>query len=354
MDKICFVTGGAGFIGCALSASLASRYSKVIAIDNMHPQIHSSSDRPEFLHPSVELMVADITRPETWSDLLSTYTPSVIYHLAAETGTGQSLMESSRHAEVNILGTTRMLDALSAHDKLPERIILTSSRAVYGEGGWTNSNGDIIYPGQRTNEMLTNSQWDFPGLTAAPFNASQTLTYPTSIYGATKLSQEQLITCWANAYGVKTGILRLQNVYGVGQSLTNPYTGIVSFFSQMAKSKQSIPLYEDGEVVRDFVYISDVASALILAADTQETNFVYDIGSGKSITIHELASIIADRYEAPAPHICGKFRNGDVRFASCDIQNTVNALKWTPAVTVESGIEKLCAWIDSSDVRMTF
>jgi len=354
MDKICFVTGGAGFIGCALSASLANRYSKVIAIDNMHPQIHSSSERPEFLHPSVELVVADITIPETWNKLLSTYTPNVIYHLAAETGTGQSLMESSRHAEVNILGTTRMLDALSAHGKLPDRIILTSSRAVYGEGGWVDPKGGISYPGQRTNDMLTNSQWDFPGLSAAPFNASQTLTYPTSIYGATKLSQEQLISCWANAYGVKTGILRLQNVYGVGQSLTNPYTGIVSFFSQMAKSKQSIPLYEDGEVVRDFVYISDVANALILAADSEERSFIYDVGSGKSITIHELASIISKRYDAPAPHICGKFRNGDVRYASCDIQDTVNALNWNPAVTVESGIEKLCAWIDSSEVRMTF
>jgi dTDP-L-rhamnose 4-epimerase len=354
MDKICFVTGGAGFIGCALSASLVNRYSKVVAIDNMHPQIHSSSNRPEFLHPSVELVVADVTDPETWDKLLSSYTPNVVYHLAAETGTGQSLMESSRHAEVNILGTTRMLDAFSAHNKFPERIILTSSRAVYGEGGWTDSKGNTTYPGQRTNEMLKNSQWDFPGLSAVPFNASQTLTYPTSIYGATKLSQEQLISCWASAYGVKTGILRLQNVYGVGQSLTNPYTGIVSFFSQLAKSKKSIPLYEDGEVVRDFVYISDVANALVLAAESDEVNFTYDVGSGKSITIHELAKIIADRYSAPAPHVCGKYRNGDVRYASCNIQDTVTALHWNPEVTVESGIEKLCSWIDSSEVRMTF
>ncbi|MBP0952512.1 NAD-dependent epimerase/dehydratase family protein [Pseudomonas alliivorans] len=353
MEKVCFVTGGAGFIGCALSASLAKRYSKVIAIDNMHPQIHSSMDRPALLDPAVELVVADVTLPATWEQLLAKYKPTVVYHLAAETGTGQSLLESSRHAEVNILGTTRMLDAFSAHDVRPDRIILTSSRAVYGEGGWEDPKGQVTYPGQRTNEMLGNSQWDFPGLKAVPFQSSSTLTYPTSIYGVTKLSQEQLISCWADAHGVKTSILRLQNVYGVGQSLTNPYTGIVSLFAQLAKAKKSIPLYEDGEVVRDFVYISDVANALVLAADSSEKNFTYDVGSGRSITIRELATIISDRYSAPAPEVCGKYRNGDVRFASCRIDETSVALNWAPEVTVEQGVNMLCDWIDSSAVRMT-
>ncbi|WP_438866279.1 NAD-dependent epimerase/dehydratase family protein [Pseudomonas sp. L1(2025)] len=354
MGEVCFVTGGAGFIGCALSASLVKRYSKVVAIDNMHPQIHATSDRPELLHPLVELIEGDITDPKTWENVLALYTPNVVYHLAAETGTGQSLVESSRHAEVNILGTTRMLDAFSAHNVFPSRIVLTSSRAVYGEGSWAAEDGKVSYPGQRTNEMLKNSLWDFPGLTALPFRASETFTYPTSIYGVTKLSQEQLISCWANAYGVKTAVLRLQNVYGVGQSLTNPYTGIVSFFAQMAKSKQSIPLYEDGKVARDFVYISDVANALLAAAESSEEHFICDVGLGESVTIFKLAEIIAEHYSAPAPHVCGKYRNGDVRHASCVIDDTLNSLDWKPQVTVESGIDKLCNWIDSSSVRMVF
>ena len=354
MDKVCFVTGGAGFIGCALSAALVERYSKVVAIDNMHPQIHASVERPEFLHPRVELIVADITDSETWNHLLRIHKPHIVYHLAAETGTGQSLMESSRHAEVNILGTTRMLDAFSANNAMPERIILTSSRAVYGEGAWISADGAVSYPGQRSDEMLKSSQWDFPGLRALPFQAEKTLTYPTSIYGTTKLGQEQLIRCWAGAYGVKTGYLRLQNVYGVGQSLTNPYTGIVSFFAQMAKSKQSIPLYEDGEVVRDFVYITDVANALIKAADSTEAHFTYDVGSGRAITINALARIIAKHYNAPEPHVCGKYRNGDVRHASCEISSTKQALGWQPDISVEAGLEKLCMWIDSSKLSLEF
>lgn len=354
MSKVCFVTGGAGFIGCAISKSLADRYSTVIAIDNMHPQIHSSADRPALLDSRVELIVGDVTDKTLWDDILKNQTPDIVYHLAAETGTGQSLMEASRHAEVNIVGTTRMLDAFSSHGIIPERIVLTSSRAVYGEGGWNDAAGNTVYPGQRTNEMLQASQWDFLGLAAQPFEASKTQTHPTSIYGVTKLSQEQLINSWANSYGVKTSILRLQNVYGVGQSLTNPYTGIVSFFSQLSKAGQSIPLYEDGEVVRDFVYISDVAQALILAGDTEESGFVFDVGSGRSITIRELATIIAARYAAPAPHVCGKYRNGDVRHASCQISSTKEGLGWTPEVSVESGIDKLCTWIDSSEEGIKF
>ena len=117
----CLVTGGAGFIGTAMSADLADRFDRVVAIDNLHPQIHPTRDRPADLADGVELVVADVTDTAAWDALLADVTPDVVVHLAAETGTGQSLAESTRHAMTNVVGTTQMLDALLRHEKLPRR-----------------------------------------------------------------------------------------------------------------------------------------------------------------------------------------------------------------------------------------
>ena len=183
-------------------------------------------------------------------------------HLAAETGTAQSLTESSRHSLVNVVGTTRMLDAFGASGRRPGHVVLTSSRAVYGEGTWLRSDGTSYRPGQRTHEQLARGQWDFPDSVPVPSRADRTEPAPSSVYGATKLAQEHILAAWAGAHDVRLSTLRLQNVYGPGQSLTNPYTGIVSLFSRLARDGASIPLYEDGEITRDFVYILDVVSAL--------------------------------------------------------------------------------------------
>ncbi|HUX69721.1 MAG TPA: NAD-dependent epimerase/dehydratase family protein, partial [Cellulomonadaceae bacterium] len=159
----CLVTGGAGFIGTAMSGGLVSRFDRVVAIDNLHPQIHPRPERPTELDPAVELVVGDVTDPSAWDALLDTVRPDVVVHLAAETGTGQSLAESTRHAMTNVVGTTQMLDALRRHDSMPRRIVLSSSRAVYGEGAWRDVAGQLYYPGQRTAEILERGEWDFPG-----------------------------------------------------------------------------------------------------------------------------------------------------------------------------------------------
>ena len=351
MEKSCIVTGGAGFIGCALSGMLADNFDSVVAIDNLHPQVHPTRVRPSQLDQRVELLVGDVCDVGTWDRVLDSHQPDVVVHLAAETGTGQSLTEATRHASVNVVGTTVMLDAFSRRKVFPERLVLSSSRAVYGEGAWLNrESGEVVYPGQRSKQMLENGLWDFPGLKSKPFTAISTHTQPTSIYGATKLAQEQILSAWCMSMGVEAAILRLQNVYGPGQSLTNPYTGIVPFFSKLAKNGQSIPVYEDGQIIRDFVYINDVASALASAAirGVQSVS-PYDIGLGERTSILELAELISQRYGAPRPHINGKFRHGDVRSAACDIGRTVADLSWKPTVSLHQGINELCAWIDAKD-----
>lgn len=346
MSQTVLVTGGAGFIGCAMAPALLATFDRVVALDNLHPQIHPSAQRPADLADGVELVVGDVTDATAWDDLLVTVRPDVVVHLAAETGTGQSLAEATRHAMVNVVGTTTMFDALLRHDALPRRIVLSSSRAVYGEGAWRRTDGTVFHPGQRTAEILERGQWDFAG--AEPMAmAAGIAPAPVSVYGATKLAQENLLTAWAQSVGVEPVILRLQNVYGPGQSLINPYTGIMSLFCRMARAGESIPLYEDGEVRRDFVLIDDVARALV-AATTAPAPGVdpIDVGSGEHQTIATAARLIAAHYGAPEPHVTGQYRQGDVRHAWADVTRAREVLGWEPEFPLAEGVTRLARWID--------
>jgi dTDP-L-rhamnose 4-epimerase len=345
---VCLVTGGAGFIGCSMSHLLAERFERVVALDCLHPQVHPRRRRPQALDRKVELVVGDVTQPDVWDDLLKDVAPDVVIHLAAETGTGQSLLEATRHAHVNVTGTTQMLDAFARHRRLPRRIVLTSSRAVYGEGAWRDpTTSDVVYPGQRTRTQLESGQWDFAGLDPMPFSAATTDARPISVYGATKLAQEQVLRAWTCAFGIEAVVLRLQNVYGPGQSLHNPYTGICALFARLARAGKSLPVYEDGRIVRDFVYIDDVVTALLASLRGGTSPLAYDIGSGNATTIAQLAELIARLYGAPAPYTNGAFRHGDVRHAACSIARATSELAWQPRVALADGIRKLCAWIDA-------
>lgn len=346
-EQTVLVTGGAGFIGCAMSAGLADHFGRVVAVDNLHPQIHPHSSRPAALDERVELVVGDVAEAATWDDLLPDLRPDVVVHLAAETGTGQSLAEGSRHARVNVLGTTQLLDGLARHEAFPLRIVLSSSRAVYGEGAWRRTDGSVFNPGQRSAEILAAGRWDFPGAEPIAMDSRTTVPAPASIYAATKLAQEHLVRTWALSHGVQALILRLQNVYGPGQSLINPYTGIMSLFCRMAMGGSSIPLYEDGQVRRDFVLIDDVATALVAAATAVRVpgELPLDIGSGEVQTIRAAAELIAARYGAPAPHVTGAYRQGDVRHAWADVSAAREALDWRPRHGLADGIGRLVDWI---------
>ncbi len=341
------VTGGAGFIGCAVSQKLAPYAASYLVIDNLHPQVHDSRSRPAALHEAAELITADVTLRDAWDSVLGRVRPTMVIHLAAETGTGQSLTEATRHASVNVVGTTQLTDAFGRHGIVPAHVILSSSRAIYGEGAWRRSDGTVVYPGQRTRQQLERGQWDFPTLTHEPSAAARTHPSPTSIYGATKLAQEHILLAWTSALKVPLSVLRFQNVFGPGQSLTNPYTGIVSLFCRMASAGESIPVYEDGEITRDFVFIDDVAEAIVASiASPPSSTRTCDVGSGVATSIRELAERIASLYRAPPPHICGKFRDGDVRRASCDVAPTTAALGWSARWPLDRSLEALQRWID--------
>ena len=347
-SRNCVVTGGAGFIGCAMSPALVAQFATVVALDVLHPQIHITSTRPPALHGDVQLVIGDVTENSTWDRLLASLRPDVIIHMAAETGTGQSLTESERHGRVNVCGTTTMLDALTRTGIVPARFVLASSRAIYGEGGWRSETGRIVYPRNRTRTMLEEGRWDFPGLTYSPCVAELTWPQPCSVYGATKLAQEHVLAAWCAAHGSELSILRLQNVYGPGQSLNNSYTGIVPLFCRLAREGRAIPLYEDGAMLRDFVHIDDVAAALFVAATGPGLSAPVDVGTGRAVSIGDVARAVALRYGSPSPVVTGQYRFGDVRHAACDIGPTLRVLPgWRPRLKLEGSLERLITWIEA-------
>lgn len=342
------ITGGAGFIGTALARRLIEAGHDVAVMDNLHPQVHGDGaiDIPN----DVRLFTGDATHAPDWDAVLRLFRPTQVVHLVAETGTAQSLSEATRHGSVNVVGTTQLVDALSRSGIVPEQIVLASSRAVYGEGAW-RCGTRTFYPGPRSHAQLAAGHWDPLGPTAepavpVPSCADTTEPRPTNIYAATKLAQEHILAAWTSAHDSPLSVLRLQNVYGPGQSLTNSYTGIVALFARLAREGHQLEVYEDGRIMRDFVYIDDVVSALFAAIEAPSGDFrCLDVGSGIITTIHELARTIATACDAPEPVVVPKFREGDVRAASCDIAPTTKELDWHPAHTLDDGLQRLLGWI---------
>lgn len=354
MPRTCLVTGGAGFIGCALSGGLADRYDMVVAIDGLHPQVHAVAERPAALDPRVELVHGDVTDPAVWDAVLGEVRPTDVVHLAAETGTAQSLTEATRHGSVNVVGTTAMLDAFVRHEALPERVLLTSSRAVYGEGAWADAHGVVSYPGQRTPAMLEAAEWDFRGLSPLTSDSSYTRCRPTSVYGATKLAQEHIVRAWCGSEGVLPVVFRMQNVYGPGQSLTNPHTGVVSFFAQVARSGGVIPVYEDGRIVRDFVYIDDVVAATTAAITAPVAGQAVNVGSGTATTLLELARMVAALVgSSSSVDVSGAFRAGDIRHAAADVTRAAAVLGQGDPTPLEVGLAHWVEWAMASEPPAT-
>ncbi|CAM3247438.1 NAD-dependent epimerase/dehydratase family protein [Asticcacaulis taihuensis] len=344
------ITGGAGFIGSELGRRLAEEQgARIMAVDSLLEQVHPSGRPPAAFPDSAVLMHNDVRDRAAWDALFAEFTPDIIVHFAAETGTAQSLTESARHASVNATGTAEMLDALYRAGHRPKKILLSSSRAVYGEGAWQAQSGETFYPGRRSNRQLSAAQWDFIGpdgvtARALPHAGAKVLPNPTSIYGATKLSQEHILSSWCEAYDIPLSILRFQNVYGPGQSPLNPYTGIINIFHRQAYAKQPIQVYEDGQIGRDFVFIDDVVTACVAALGNDAVTLA-DIGFGKVTTIHDAARIIAQIHGAPEPEVCGKFRNGDVRWAVADVAEMKEGLGVAPTVDFEEGARRVGQWL---------
>jgi dTDP-L-rhamnose 4-epimerase len=349
------ITGGAGFIGSAFARILIDRHgAKITAFDNLLEQVHPSRQPPSNFPVQARLVRGDVRDRVALDNLFEDYAPDFVVHFAAETGTGQSMTEGARHASVNVTGTAELLDSMRRHGRFPQRLLLSSSRAVYGEGAWIDAKGVKFYPGSRSRAQLVAGQWDFKGPNGglakpATQEARSVWPNPTSIYGATKLAQEHLMAAWCAAHDIPLSILRFQNVYGPGQSPTNPYTGIINMFHQIARRGETIPVYEDGQIGRDFVFIDDVVSACDAALLCQVPGrSCYDVGTGRVCTIIDAAKLIARLHNAPPPQICGKFREGDVRWAVASSDALAETLGCVAVVPFQEGAEIVGNWLFAS------
>ena len=344
------VTGGAGFIGTHLTRRLTDLGHKISILDNFLPQVHSGrTDLVEAFRTPVRLIRGDIADPKAVEQALDSV--EAVVHLAAETGTGQSMYEVERYSRTNLHGTALLFDRIVKDPGRIRRIVSASSRAIYGEGGYRcDSDGDV-YPKSRQSFEKRKGIFD-PAcpicggiLESAPTSESAP-PQPTSFYGLTKLTQERMTVLFGEVLEIPSVALRFQNVFGPGQSLQNPYTGILAIFSNLARTGKTIRVFEDGMESRDFVYIEDVVEATVRALfEPLVGSHVLNIGSGVSTSVLSVAQAINAYYGSQSEvRITGEFRDGDIRHGFADLSAVRRALQFEPQWSFSLGLEQFLNW----------
>jgi dTDP-L-rhamnose 4-epimerase len=352
------ITRGAGFIGSNLTQKLVEKGFKVTILDNLSKQIHGKNQKST-LYSSVKdiatFIKGDVCNKSDWQKALRNQ--DAVIHLAAETGTGQSMYEISRYNEVNILGTTHLLDILANENHTIKKMIIASSRSIYVEGKYLCKNDGVVYPNQRQDIDMTNGKFN---LVCSKCNEPLQLLatdedskiHPSSIYGITKQQQEQMILLMGKTLNIPAVALRYQNVYGPGQSLSNPYTGILSIFSTRLLNGNGIDIYEDGQESRDFVFIDDVVSATILALEKKKANNqIFNVGSGIATSVSEVANLLKSLYNSDIKiSVSGKYRLGDIRHNYADLSKIRSELGFSPKFDFISGITLFVNWVKTQEV----
>ena len=354
------ITGGAGFIGSALAIALEKRGDEVTVLDNLSPQIHGENPKAsalvQRLPSSVRLVIGDVRDLNDWAKVLPGQ--EVVVHLAAETGTGQSMYEIDRYVDVNARGTSLLLDVLAkkeAGSESVQRLVVASSRAIYGEGKYRGANG-FVYPSARSSDDLESGIFECRDpesgevVTPVPTDEASRI-HPSSIYGITKQVQEQLILTGGEALGIGAVALRYQNVYGPGQSLKNPYTGILSIFSTLLLQGKDVNIFEDGKESRDFVFIDDVVAATIAAIDSDVTGKAYNVGTGEATDVLTVAHLLKSNYGCGGEiKVSGNFRVGDIRHNIADLSKIKRDLNFVPKVSFAEGVKAFSQWVESQEI----
>ncbi len=350
MSTHILITGGAGFIGSHLADALLGRGHRVRVLDNLARQVHGPDEqRPSYLDPEVELVNGDVRDPNVVRQALQGV--DVVYHLAAAVGVGQSMYEIIHYTSVNNLGTAVLLEALAADPV--QRLVVASSMSLYGEGLYRRHDGTCCQGDERRLAQLRAGDWevrDSEGevLTPVPTPESK-LPSLASVYALSKFDQERMCLMIGRAYGIPTTALRFFNVFGTRQALSNPYTGVLAIFASRLLNEKRPSVFEDGLQRRDFVSVYDVARACCLVLEQPgSAGKVFNIGSGRSYTIREIAQRIAAVIgkEYLEPEITGKYRVGDIRHCFADISHARTSLGFEPKVDLEDGLVELAGWLE--------
>ncbi len=359
-DETVLITGGAGFIGSALSIKLIRKGYKVRVLDTLSEQIHgevpSESELFNKIINKVQFVQGDVRNKDDWRVALEG--ADIVVHLAAETGTGQSMYEIDKYIDVNIKGTSNLLDILTNEQHTVKKIVVASSRAIYGEGKYKCEQHGIVYPVERVEKHLSKGDFNVKcprceqdvSLLAT---SEDSKIHPTSVYGFTKYSQEDMCMIVGKSLGIPVAAFRYQNVYGPGQSLKNPYTGILSIFSTRIKNGNDINIFEDGEETRDFVYIDDVVEATVLGIESDRANFEsFNVGTGIPTDVLTVANTLITKYGAKVnTSVSGNYRLGDIRHNYADLSKIEKLLKFKPSYNFEQGITNFVNWVETQSVE---
>jgi dTDP-L-rhamnose 4-epimerase len=351
------ITGGAGFIGTHLTRHLLERGHEVVVLDNFSPQIHAgTTELAPDLRAHVRLMAGDVADPSLLAPALEK--AECVVHLAAETGTGQSMYEVARYEHTNLGGTALIYELLAkGKARKLQRMVVASSRAIYGEGAYRCGEHGIVYPLPRRSEEKKTGLFDPAcpicggACEMAPTPETAPLR-PTSFYGLTKQVQEQMSLLFGSVLEIPTFALRYQNVYGPGQSLHNPYTGILAIFSNLARAGKTIQIFEDGRESRDFVYVDDVvrATAACLSPDASGCESI-NVGSNQRASVMEVANEINAFFGNHSEiKITGAFREGDIRHGLADLSKAQESLRYKPEWKFSEGLRKFLEWAMTNEL----
>lgn len=355
------ITGGAGFIGSNVALKLLAKGYNVTVLDTLSKQIHG--ENPEDTSPiyisikdKVNFIKGSVTSREDWMKAL--YGQEAIIHLAAETGTGQSMYEIKKYVDTNIGGTALMLDILTNTKHHVKRVVVAESRAIYGEGKYLCPKCGDVYPLERKDEDMAKGDFECKCPKCSSeiklvATTEDSAIHPSSVYGISKQVQGQLVHLVCKSIGVESVSFRYQNVYGPGQSLTNPYTGILSIFSTRIKNGNGLNIFEDGKETRDFVYIDDVVDATILGMEVPEANgHVFNIGTGVATDVLTVANTLCEKYGIQVPiSISGNYRLGDIRHNYADITLARKILGFNPKWNFSDGIEQFTKWVNQQEIQ---
>jgi len=342
------VTGGAGFIGSHLVGRLREDGEDVVVLDSLEPQVHDGigyvpADGVTFVGGSVgdaaavDRALEDVDR---------------VVHLAAAVGVGQSMYEIARYVDVNTMATATFLERLVARERRPSRLVVASSMSIYGEGEYECPEHGAVAPAPRPERQLEERRWEClcplcsRELSPIPTRETKQLI-PTSIYAITKRDHEELCLVTGAAYGIPSVALRFFNVYGPGQALSNPYTGVAAIFSSRLLNGRPPLVFEDGLQSRDFIHVSDIVEGIVRALESEDAvGHSINLGTGRPISINDVSSLLADGLGVEAePLRPGTFRAGDVRHCYADPFRAEQLLGFRAAVRLEDGIGELADWV---------
>ncbi len=348
------VTGGAGFIGSHLVDALIERGHRVRILDSLVEQVHGPQP-PAHLNQNAEFVKGDVCDSSAVASALEGI--DAVYHQAAEVGVGQSMYEIVRYVKANDLGTAVLLEDMIKRPGQFKKLVVASSMSIYGEGAYKNPvTGETLFPQLRPDEQLAAHRWEFSDgdTPLEPIGTPEDKPlYPTSVYAVSKQDQEQYCLAVGRAYKIPTVALRYFNVYGTRQALSNPYTGVCAIFSSRLLNDQAPTIFEDGEQSRDFVHVSDIVKANLLALETSTGDYnAFNVGTGRATSVKRIAELLAAGLGKDiAPTIVGKYREGDIRHCVADITKARTLLGYEPSVALEDGLAELLQWLGEQEAE---